>query len=90
MDNVFYVIRTAASVFLDALLVCMMIRAVMSWLGLDDGNGFARVIYAITDTLTLPVRTLFDRFGWFEGSPVDVPFIVTVVILALLSFACSF
>lgn len=75
--------------FLDVLLVCMMIRAVISWINISGDNKFVRIIYAITDTLTWPVRSLFDRFGWFEGSPVDVPFIVTAVILALLSYACS-
>ncbi|MBQ7599411.1 MAG: YggT family protein [Clostridia bacterium] len=88
MDNVFYVIRTAAYIFIDALLVCMVVGAVMSWIMPDEDNKFTRVVYAITDTLTWPVRALFDRFGWFRNSPVDVPFIVTVIILALLSYAC--
>jgi len=33
----------------------------------------------------MPVRTLCERFGWFEGLPIDMPFFLTFILLSVLA-----
>lgn len=64
--------------------LCMLIRAVLSWIP-SSGGSLSSFLRAITDPLIIPFRKLCDRFGWFRNSPLDVPFLFAVVALMLLA-----
>ncbi len=48
-------------------------------------RGFSSLLILITEPLILPVRHLCDRFGWFQGVPMDVPFLLTALFVSLLT-----
>lgn len=69
--------------FLNILSLLMTVRAIMSWLPISDGNGFMNFLILVTEPVVIPVRALFDRFGWFEGLPIDVSFFVAYMLISL-------
>ncbi len=81
-----YFIIDLVKVFVFALNIAMLIRAVLSWIPGVEGNVFAGFIYTVTEPLIVPVRMLFSRFGWFERSPLDIAFFATGLILTLLLY----
>lgn len=69
---------------LSAVLFAMLIRAVLSFLMMGEESRFSMMLYYITEPFILPVRRLLERFGLFQGMPIDVSFFMTTVLLAML------
>lgn len=63
----------------------MIVRAVMSWLPFGDDNRIGEVLFVLTEPVILPVRMLLNRFEALQNFPLDIPFFVTMFILAALS-----
>ncbi len=42
-------------------------------------------LFGVTEPFIVPVRALCDRFGWFEGLPIDMPFFLTFILLSVLT-----
>jgi uncharacterized protein YggT (Ycf19 family) len=86
MSEGMYILVRFVSIFLDVIMVAMLARAVLSWFTFSEGaNKIGSFLYTMTEPLILPVRALFSRFGWFEGVPLDIPFLVTALLLSLFS-----
>ena len=73
------------SIVLDILLFAMLIRAILSFLPIDDEGGFGGFLAMITEPIILPVRRLCDALNIGRGLPIDIPFFLTSLILAILS-----
>jgi len=37
----------------------------------------------------VPIRLLFEKLGWFQNLPIDVSFMVSYLLLSVLSFVLS-
>ena len=57
----------------------------MSWLPLDEDSPVENFLYAVTEPVIAPVRALCERFGWFEGLPVDMSFFITFLLITVLT-----
>ena len=89
MEIVVGIVQNVLIVLVDVLFLAMLIRALLSWMPLDEDSKIALFFYSITEPLIIPVRVLCDRFHWFEGSPLDVPYLITSMLLAVLSTLLS-
>lgn len=69
---------------LSAVLFAMLIRAVLSLFMMGEESKFAMLLYMFTEPFILPVRKILERFNLFQGSPLDVSFFMTTVLLAML------
>ena len=85
MVQVVYVLTTTVRAVLIVLELLMLARALVSWLPLEEGSAVETFLFAVTEPVIMPVRMLFETFGWFEGLPIDVSFFVTFLLLAILS-----
>ena len=85
MNGGLYVIMLSLLIFLYAADIAMLGRAVLSWI--PDGNQtrIGAFLYVITEPFIMPVRGLCNRFGWFRGLPLDMPFLITALLLMLIS-----
>lgn len=70
-----------------AVQLLMLVRAVMSWFPPSDGEGgpIRMFVYSLTELFIMPVRAVIDRFEWARRSPIDISFLVTMILLSLLS-----
>lgn len=86
MSEGMYILVQFVNIFLDVIMLAMLARAVLSWFAFSEtANKIGAFLYIVTEPLILPVRALFNRFGWFEGVPLDIPFLVTALLLSVLS-----
>lgn len=85
MSDMIYVLSGLASAFLGAVELAMLVRVVMSWFMPDEENRIMGFLCFLTEPFVLPFRKLFDKMDWFTDSPLDVPFFMTYLLLALLN-----
>ncbi len=90
MGTVTYVISNVCLCLLEVIQLAMLVRAILSWLPLDDDNKIEAFVYGITEPIIYPVRALFDRFDSLRTVPIDIPFFVTYILLIILSSALSY
>jgi uncharacterized protein YggT (Ycf19 family) len=77
-----YVIVQFVLIFIDVLSVAMFVRAILSWFTMGEQTKIGTFMYVVTEPVIMPIRALCNRFGWFQGVPLDMPFLITMVILS--------
>ena len=83
MDYFVFIIVRIVQVLLYTLDTAMLLRAILSLLMLGEDNPFSMLLYGITEPFIMPLRALFEKFGWFEGSPLDMPFFFTYMLIMI-------
>ena len=90
MSEVMYVLVQFVNLFLDLIMLAMLARAILSWFAFAEwANKIGSFLYVLTEPIIWPVRSLFDHFGWFEGLPIDIPVLVTTLLLMMLRFVVN-
>lgn len=84
MTSVVYVFTSLVSFFLMALEVMMFIRAVLSWLPVDDDSPVVNFVYMMTEPIIAPVRILLERFDFVRRLPIDLSFFVAFILLSVV------
>ena len=85
MKGLLYVLIGVVRFGVGAIQLCMFIRAVMSWFPVDDDNPILVFTYSVTEPFIVPVRMLLERFGIGDDSPIDVAFLLTIILLSVLT-----
>ena len=84
-DLVVFFLKSFVNVIISLLQIAMFARAILSWF-IDPMNegGIVAFLTALTEPIIIPVRALCAKMHWFEGMPLDVPFLITVLLLAMI------
>ena len=82
MNGGLYVIALCVVIFLYVVDIAMLGRAVLSWFPTEEPTRIGAFLYVVTEPFIMPIRNLCGRFGWFQGVPLDMPFLITMVILS--------
>ena len=69
---------------LGAVLFAMLIRAILSLIMMGEENRFSMLLFYFTEPFILPVRRILERLGLFQGTPIDVSFFLTTILLAMI------
>ena len=85
LTSILYVLSATLRILLYALEILMLARALVSWLPLDEDSPIENFLYTVTEPVIAPVRALCERFGWFEGLPVDMSFFITFILISVLA-----
>ena len=83
MEILVNVIKDIVLLFLMALELAMLARAILSWFIMNESR-IMDFLYAITEPFIYPIRLLFEKMNWFVGLPIDMSFMVTYLIITLL------
>ena len=83
MELLFFVVKNVVVIFLMAIELAMLARAIMSWFVTGE-NRLMDFLYSVTEPFIYPVRALFQKMNWFQNLPIDVSFMVTYLIITLL------
>lgn len=84
MYQLIYIFLTTVKCIVTALMLFLMARGLLSLFPIDEDSPIITFLLVVTEPVILPVRIVLDRFGWGEGSPIDIAFIVTFLMLAIL------
>ena len=79
-----YLVRTTAVVLITVIELAMFARAIMSWFDQTGESRISVFLYAVTEPIIFPVRKLCERMHWFEGVPIDIPFMLTWLVLMVV------
>lgn len=61
------------------LVICILIRVLMSWTRMDPTNPIAGVINEITEPILGPIRSLLPRMGMIDLSPMIASFLLIFI-----------
>lgn len=84
MELFYEILFHTLSAILTVAGIALFLRAIVSWFDPMEESRVASFLYLLTEPLIYPIRQLFEKKGWFEGTPIDVPFIFAVIIIAVL------
>lgn len=79
-----YLVRATAITLISVIELAMFARAILSWFDQTGESKISMFLYAVTEPVILPIRRLCERMHWFEGVPIDIPFMLTWLILMVV------
>lgn len=85
MSGGMQIIMIGLITFIYVVDIAMLGRAVLSWFPSGEQTRVGAFLYVVTEPFIMPVRNLCNRFGWFQGVPLDMPFLITSVIMVTIS-----
>ena len=74
---------------LTAVLFAMLIRAVMSIFMMGEESKFAMAVYLFTEPFIIPVRIILQKLNLFQGTPLDMSFFLTSILLGMIQTALA-
>ncbi len=80
--TVLYIMARVVALLLTLLEVAMLLRAIFSWIPAVDESAIGDFIYMITEPVIAPIRAIFDRFSWFQNSPIDISFLIGYIVIS--------
>lgn len=84
MSTVLTIVADVVVLLLSAIQLAMLVRAILSWFPMDS-NKFVDFLYGITEPFIVPIRLLFQKMNWFQNLPIDIAFMVSYLLLSVLS-----
>jgi YggT family protein len=81
MTALFTVVISIVRTLLYVINFAMLLRAVLSWLPLDEDNRLLSAVCMITEPIIYPVRVWLDRFEALRNFPLDISFLVTTMLI---------
>lgn len=87
MTGFVYVLINIVRVFLMAIEAFMFIRAILSWLPVDEDSPLFNFVFVMTEPIIIPVRLLLERFDSIRNLPIDISFFVAFLLLSVLQIA---
>ena len=90
MTSGIYILVKFVIIFLDVILFAMLIRALLSWFTMGEGQSpLGHFLFVVTEPFILPIRLLCAKLGWFQGLPMDMSFLITTLLLSLSNVLLS-
>ena len=85
MNGAMYVILTGVVIFLYVADIALLGRAVLSWFPEGGQSRIGAFLYVVTEPFIMPIRGLCNRLGLFQGIPLDMPFLITSLLMMMVS-----
>ncbi len=86
LDTVIYVLCTGLRLFVYFLQTAMFLRALLSWFPASEDSVLSRLLYMVTEPAILPMRALLQKLGSGEDGPLDMSFMLTMLVLIILPY----
>ena len=83
MQGILYLLIASGRLILSAWYLLFIISAVLSWLP-DIDNAFTDFVFSVTEPVLAPIRDLFDRLGVSSALPIDLSFLVVMILLSIV------
>ena len=84
MTYLAYILTSTVLIIIEVLQLALLARAILSWLDPMQEWRINSFLRALTEPVIMPVRLLCERMHWFEGFPIDIPFLITMILLSVI------
>jgi len=82
------IVSNAISIFLNVLSLLILIRCILSWFPMRRSGPVIQLIYAMTDPIILPIRSLIDKSplggGGRSGMMIDFSPLVALMLISVI------
>lgn len=85
-----YILVQTLIVLIDFLQIAMFIRAILSWFDPTGEWKISAFLFAVTEPIILPIRRLCEKMNWFQQVPLDIPFMLTWLLLMVVQVFLQF
>jgi len=82
--SVIYVFSQVVKLLLTALQIMMFLRAILSWLPIEDNSAVENFLCMMTEPVIMPVRAVLNLLGVPDDMPVDIAFFVAFLLLSII------
>lgn len=79
--NFILLLKNTIGVSLEIFELLMLARALLNLLAPDSENPLVSFVFTVTEAGISPVRAICDRKKWFQHTPLDMPFFITVILV---------
>ena len=83
MEILFYFLLRTATLLLWDLDIGLFLRAILSWIDQDMSFRISAFVYTVTEPVIQPIRKLCYKKNWFQRTPIDMPFMITMLLVIL-------
>lgn len=83
-----YITKITAITLLDFMDLALLLSAIFSWIPMEE-NGFTAFLARVTDPILYPFRWLFHKLNLFQGFPLDMAFLFTVIVISFVRMGLS-
>ena len=90
MDLAFELLKQTLLVLMDVLSFAFLLCSILSWIDPMRQWKISAFLAMITEPLIMPIRKLCYKNHWFEGTPLDMPFMIAFLLLLVLQTMISF
>lgn len=84
MDVLIYFFKQLIITVIYVLDIALLLRAIFSWFDPMEESKISGFLFMLTEPIILPFRKLCSKMHWFEGVPLDVPFMMSWLALMLI------
>ena len=81
-----YILASTVRIFLGVVYFAMLVRAILSWFIMDNGNVIMTVLGVLTEPFVAPIRFLLSHFRFVQESPLDISYLVAILVLIVLQY----
>lgn len=67
----------------------MLVRAILSWIPGASMSSVGEFLTMVTEPFIWPMRKLLNRFAFVYECPIDIPYIVTFILLGVIETILS-
>ena len=79
-------IANLLTTLLDAYLIVLLARVLLSWVSLDPGHPVVRFIRMATEPLLAPIRSIIGVWGGLDFSPIVAVLLISFLRRLVLRF----
>ena len=83
MQSILYLLIVSVRLILMVWYLLFIVSAVLSWLPNID-NAFTDFVFSVTEPVLAPIRDLIDRLGVSSALPIDLSFLVVMILLSIV------
>ena len=83
MEYFFWILQQTAIMLLYALDMGLFMRAILSWIDPEMNFRLSAFLYSFTEPVIQPIRKLCYKMNWFQRTPIDMPFMLTMLLVIL-------
>ena len=84
MDIILLLVMAVIRCLLNALQICMLVRAILSWIPGFDGGALGDFVYTVTEPLISVVRIVVLKIRPLRDMPFDMSFFFAYLIISIL------
>lgn len=87
METLAIILSRTVLLALGAVQLAMLLRMILSLLGIDEEGGLGAFLLILTEPVILPMRILLSRVRALDGLPIDLSFMATYLLISFLSYS---